>query len=271
MKKTNSLPRRTLLGGILAAAPFAALVLPALRGSDGSRLWAAPKNAPPDTGKGPFVLPALPYAFKALEPHIDARTMEIHHDKHHAGYVKNLNAAAEKLPEKMGGRFPEEIISKLNNIPEEYRSTVRNNGGGHANHTMFWAIMKPGGGGNPTGPVAGAINETFGDFEKFKTAFNEAGTKQFGSGWVWLAKNKAGKLQLLTTANQDNPLMNADAPAYPILGNDVWEHAYYLKYQNKRADYLKAWWNTVNWNEVNARYAAAGHFLDTVFDARLTK
>ena len=261
MEKT--LTRRALLGSALVAAPLAALGLPALLGSGSSRLWAAQKNAP-DTGEGPFVLPPLAYSFKALEPYIDARTMEIHHDKHHAGYVKNLNAVTDKLPD-LSGKFPEEVIARLSKIPEEYRTTVRNNGGGHANHTMFWAIMKPKGGGNPTGAVGRAISDTFGDFEKFKAAFNEGGTKQFGSGWVWLAKDKAGKLQLITTPNQNNPLMDEENPAYPILGNDVWEHAYYLKYQNKRADYLKAWWNVVNWDEVNKRYANAEKFLDVVY------
>ena len=198
-------------------------------------------------------LPPLPYDFAALEPHIDAQTMQLHHDKHHATYVNNLNAALEKYTE-LQRKNPEELIRDLNSVPEDIRTAVRNNGGGHVNHTMFWQIMKPQGGGEPTGPVADAIRSTFGDFESLKKQFNEAGTKQFGSGWVWLVQGGGGKLQVISTPNQDNPLMNGQ---YPIMGNDVWEHAYYLKYQNKRADYLSAWWNTVNWDEINKRLKQA--------------
>ncbi len=247
----SSVSRRALLRGSLFAAPFAALALPALLENGAARSQAA---APPDTGTGPFTLAPLPYSFKALEPHIDARTMEIHHDKHHATYVKNLNTAAATAPE-IATKTPEELIKNLDAVPESVRTAVRNNAGGHVNHTMFWAIMKPKGGGMPTGAARDAIAGTFGSFDKFTTAFNEAGAKRFGSGWVWLVKNKAGQMEIVTTPNQDNPMMDG---AYPILGNDVWEHAYYLKYQNRRPDYLKAWWNTVNWDAVNARIAKAG-------------
>ncbi len=202
---------------------------------------------------GPFTLPPLPYKYDALEPHIDARTMQIHHDAHHAAYVKNLNDAIAKAPQ-LAGKSPEDLIRSLNTVPVGIRAAVRNNAGGHLNHTMFWTIMGLGGGGEPTGAVGDAIKATFGSFAAFQTAFNEAGTKRFGSGWVWLVQNKAGKMEILTTPNQDSPLLS-EYGSYPILGNDVWEHAYYLKYQNKRADYLKAWWNVVNWNAVNARLA----------------
>jgi superoxide dismutase, Fe-Mn family len=198
-------------------------------------------------------LPALPYDFAALEPHIDAQTMQIHHDKHHAAYVNNLNAALEKYPQ-LQNKSAEELISDLNSVPEDIRTAVRNNGGGHVNHTMFWKIMGPDGGGEPTGAIAGAIREAFGDFDSFKQQFNDAGVKRFGSGWVWLVRGTGGKLQITSTANQDNPLSEGN---YPILGNDVWEHAYYLKYQNKRPDYLAAWWNVVNWDEVNRRFQQA--------------
>jgi superoxide dismutase, Fe-Mn family len=198
-------------------------------------------------------LPALPYDFAALEPHIDAQTMQIHHDKHHAAYVNNLNAALEKYPD-LQGKSAEALISDLNSVPEAIRTAVRNNGGGHVNHTMFWKIMGPNGGGEPTGAVAGAIREAFGDFDTFKQQFNDAGVKRFGSGWVWLVRGAGGKLEITSTANQDNPMSEG---MYPIMGNDVWEHAYYLKYQNKRPDYLAAWWNVVNWDEVNRRFQQA--------------
>ncbi len=198
-------------------------------------------------------LPPLPYDYAALEPHIDKETMTIHHDKHHAAYVTNLNAALDKHPE-LQSKSPEELIKDLNAMPEDVRAAVRNNGGGHVNHTMFWQIMKADGGGEPTGAIADAIKSTFGDFESFKKQFNEAGVKQFGSGWAWLVHSSDGKLQIVSTPNQDNPLSQGH---HPILGNDVWEHAYYLKYNNRRPDYLSAWWNTVNWDEVNKRYAKA--------------
>ena len=195
-------------------------------------------------------LPPLPYAFNALEPHIDAQTMEIHHGKHHNAYVTNLNAALEKAPE-LADKSLEDLLRNLNSVPEAVRTAVRNNAGGHWNHSQFWKTMGPNGGGGPTGKLADAINAAFGDFEKFKEAFNAAGVGRFGSGWVWLV-NEGGKLAITSTPNQDNPLMDGKSP--PILGNDVWEHAYYLKYQNRRPDYLKAWWNTVNWEEVGKRY-----------------
>ncbi len=198
-------------------------------------------------------LPPLPYDYAALEPHIDKETMTIHHDKHHAAYVNNLNAALEKHPE-LADKSPEELIKDLDSVPQDIRAAVRNNGGGHVNHTMFWQIMKPNGGGEPSGAIADVIKTNFNTFANFKEKFNDAGTKRFGSGWVWLVRNPQGKFELTTTANQDNPLMQN---MYPVMGNDVWEHAYYLKYNNRRAEYLSAWWNTVNWDEVNKRYAKA--------------
>ena len=197
-------------------------------------------------------LPPLPYDYAALEPHIDVETMKIHHDKHHQAYINNLNAALEKHAD-LASKCVEELLRNLNTVPEEIRTAVRNNGGGHVNHTMFWAIMKPNGGGAPTGAIGEQIKKDFGSFEDFKTAFNAAAAKQFGSGWGWLVW-EGGKLKIVTTPNQDSPLSQG---LYPILGNDVWEHAYYLKYQNKRPDYLAAWWNTINWEEVNKRFEKA--------------
>lgn len=196
-----------------------------------------------------FQLPPLPYAFNALEPHLDARTMEIHHGKHHQAYVNNLNAAiagtdAEKLT-------IEQICSNIS----KYSVAVRNNGGGHYNHSLFWTIMAPNAGGNPSGKLAEAINSTFGSFDDFKTKFNQAAATRFGSGWAWLIKNSAGKLEVCSTPNQDNPLMDiAEVKGTPLLGLDVWEHAYYLHYQNRRPDYCNAFWNVVNWNEVAKRF-----------------
>ena len=200
-----------------------------------------------------YVLPPLPYDFAALEPYIDAKTMEIHHDKHHAAYVNNLNAALKDLPEHQGKPI-EELIQNLAALPESVRGAVRNNGGGHANHSLFWLLMKPNGGGEPTGALAEAINTELGGFAAFKDAFAKAGATRFGSGWAWLVV-KNGKLAVLSTPNQDNPLM--DGSGTPILGLDVWEHAYYLHYQNRRPDYIGAWWNTVNWDEVSKLYAVA--------------
>jgi superoxide dismutase, Fe-Mn family len=200
----------------------------------------------------PHTVPPLPYANDALEPHIDAKTMEIHHDKHHGAYVTNLNAALEKAPE-LANKSLEELLKNLSAVPEAVRTKVRNNAGGHWNHTQFWQTMAPKGGGAPTGKLADAINASFGDFEKFKEQFQTAGVDRFGSGWVWLVK-EGGKLAITSTPNQDNPIM--DGKPAPILGNDVWEHAYYLKYQNRRPDYLKAWWNVVNWGEVAKRFGA---------------
>jgi len=197
-----------------------------------------------------FELPPLPYDFSALEPHIDAQTMQIHHDRHHATYVNNLNAALEKHA-NLQSQSVEEILRNINDVPQEIRQAVINNGGGHANHTLFWEIMGPNGGGEPTGALAEAINSTFGSFADFKAKINDAGAKRFGSGWAWLVKDASGTLQVISTANQDSPLMQGQIP---ILGVDVWEHAYYLKYQNKRPDYLNAWWNTVNWQNVAERF-----------------
>ncbi len=198
-----------------------------------------------------FTVPDLSYAFDALEPHIDARTMEIHHDKHHAAYVTNLNAALE------GTEFAEQsletVLTSLDSIPEDKRAAVRNNGGGHANHTLFWEIMGPNGGGDPSGDLGDAIADAFGGVTELKAAVNDAGVKRFGSGWTWLVWDGTG-LEVRSTPNQDTPVMEGDEP---LLGIDVWEHAYYLNYQNRRPDYLEAWWNVVNWDAVAARFAAA--------------
>ncbi|HEY9670526.1 MAG TPA: superoxide dismutase [Waterburya sp.] len=204
-------------------------------------------------GAQTFKLPPLPYAYNALEPHIDTKTMQFHHDKHHATYVKNLNTALSKYPQ-LKNKSAEDLLRNLNSVPKDIRTTIRNNGGGHLNHSMFWEIMSPRGGGEPKGAIAKAIQESFGSFNAFKQQFNEAGSKHFGSGWAWLVRGKDGKLQVMSTANQDSPLMDG---IFPIMGNDLWEHAYYLKYQNRRADYLNAWWNVVNWNEVNKRFERA--------------
>ena len=182
-----------------------------------------------------FELSPLPYNYDALDPYIDAQTMQVHHDLHHQAYVNNLNAALEKYPE-LQSKSPEELIKDLSNLPQDITGAVRNNGGGHVNHTMFWQIMAPNAGGEPTGAIAQAISENFGDFESFKQKFNDAGTKQFGSGWVWLVRTTDGKIEITSSPNQDNPMSSGH---FPIMGNDVWEHAYYLKYQNRRAEYLK--------------------------------
>lgn len=197
-------------------------------------------------------LPALPYDYSALEPVIDTATMKLHHDMHHAAYVKNLNAALEKHP-NLQSKSAEDLIRDLNALPEDIRGAVRNNGGGHVNHSMFWKIMKPAGGGEPTGAIAQAITKAFGSFGDLKTKFNDAGAKQFGSGWAWVVL-KGGELQVTSTANQDNPISQG---LQPIFGNDVWEHAYYLKYNNRRPEYLTAWWGVINWDEVNKRYEQA--------------
>lgn len=198
-----------------------------------------------------FSLPALPYAFSALEPHIDARTMEIHHGKHHAAYVNNLNAALEG--HEAAGKSLEELLGMISKLP----MAVRNNGGGHWNHSMFWEIMGPNGGGEPTGPIAEAISRDFGSYEQFKAEFTKAATTRFGSGWAWLVSDAAGKLSICSTPNQDNPLMDiAEVKGTPVLGLDVWEHAYYLHYQNRRPDYIGAFYNLINWAAVNARYAS---------------
>jgi Fe-Mn family superoxide dismutase len=199
-----------------------------------------------------YELPPLPYAFKALEPHIDARTMEIHHDRHHNGYVKKVNAALEGHA-NLAAKSVEDLLRGIDSVPSDIRTAVRNNGGGHANHSLFWTIMSPDGGGQPSGDLANAINATFDGFDAFKDAFSKAAGTRFGSGWAWLVVNN-GNLEVYSTANQDSPYMEGKTP---ILGLDVWEHAYYLKYQNKRPDYVAAWWNVVNWDEVAKRYAAA--------------
>ncbi len=194
-------------------------------------------------------VPPLPYAYNALEPHIDEQTMRIHHDKHHAAYVNNLNVALEKAPE-LQQKSCDDLVRGINTVPEDIRTAVRNNGGGHVNHTMFWEIMGPGKGGAPTGRVGEAIASSFGSFDTFKEQFAKAGVGRFGSGWVWLI-DAGGKLVIESSANQDSPLMEGKKA---ILGLDVWEHAYYLKYQNRRPDYIGAWWNVVNWDEVNKRF-----------------
>lgn len=199
-----------------------------------------------------FSLPPLPYAYEALEPVIDTLTMQIHHDKHHLAYVNNLNAALKNAPE-LFEKSIDEIIADLSAVPEAIRPAVRNNGGGHANHTLFWEIMTPGGSDTPTGALADAINGTFGDLDTLKAQVSDAGVKRFGSGWTWLAVD-GGKLVVLSTPNQDSPVMEGKVP---LLGIDVWEHAYYLNYQNRRPDYLKAWWSVLNWDEVAKRFANA--------------
>ncbi len=196
-------------------------------------------------------LPPLPYPSDALEPHIDKQTMEIHHGKHHAAYVNNLNAALEKHPE-LQSKSVEDLLRGINSVPEDIRTAIRNNGGGHANHTMFWQIMAPNAGGAPTGAIADAINAAFGGFDKFKEEFKKAAVGRFGSGWAWVIDN-GGKIAIESSANQDSPLMENKKI---VMGVDVWEHAYYLKYQNRRNEYLAAWWNVVNWTEVNKRLQA---------------
>ncbi len=205
----------------------------------------------------PYSLPELPYAYDALEPHIDARTMEIHHTKHHQAYIDKVNAALEGSG--LESKSIEELISDLNAVPEGKRNAVRNNGGGHANHTLFWKVMSPNGGGQPSGDLAAAIDTDLAGFDAFKEAFTGAASTRFGSGWAWLVL-KDGKLAIGSTANQDSPLMGQDIAGLsgtPILGLDVWEHAYYLNYQNRRPDYVKAWWNVVNWSQVAANYTTA--------------
>jgi superoxide dismutase, Fe-Mn family len=200
-----------------------------------------------------FQLPPLPYPEDSLEPHIDARTMSIHHDKHHAGYTNNLNNALEGHTD-LAGKSIEELLANLNDLPESIRTAVRNNGGGYANHSLFWEIMSPNGGGAPSGDLAAAINNAFGSFDGFKERFANAAATRFGSGWAWLYVNEEGSLAVGSTPNQDTPLMDGNTP---ILGLDVWEHAYYLNYQNRRGDYVSSWWNVVNWDAVAAKYAAA--------------
>ncbi|MBI1850562.1 MAG: superoxide dismutase [Planctomycetes bacterium] len=241
-KQTDPIARRDFLKVAGLAAAASAIPLAAPRLATGAPMQEGGKPMP-------FELPKLPYAFDALEPHIDAMTMQIHHDKHHQAYVDNLNKALVENPD-LAKKSIEDLIGGIDKVPDGIRTAVQNNGGGHLNHSMFWTIMKPKGGGDPTGKIADVIKSTFTDFATFKTKINDAGMKRFGSGWSWLVKTKDGKFDIVSTANQDSPWMKGDKP---ILGVDVWEHAYYLKYQNKRADYLNAWWNTINWDAVNAR------------------
>jgi Fe-Mn family superoxide dismutase len=206
-----------------------------------------------------YELPPLTYPNNALEPHVDARTMEIHHDKHHQAYITNANNALKDHPDLLA-KPVNELIADLTVVPEAIRTAVRNNAGGHANHTFFWTIMGPNAGGEPKGQLAEAIKAKFGSFDAFKEAFEKAGATRFGSGWAWLVVNKAGDLEVVSTANQDSPLMGkavAGVEGTPVIGCDVWEHAYYLHYQNRRPDYLKAWWNTVNWDQAEKNYLAA--------------
>jgi Fe-Mn family superoxide dismutase len=206
-----------------------------------------------------YELPPLTYANNALEPNVDARTMEIHHDKHHQAYITNANNALKDHADLLAKPVTE-LIADLTVVPEAIRTAVRNNAGGHANHTFFWTIMGPNGGGAPKGKLAEAITSKFGSFDAFKEAFEKAGATRFGSGWAWLVVNKAGELEVVSTANQDSPLMGkavAGVEGTPVIGCDVWEHAYYLNYQNRRPDYLKAWWNTVNWDQAEKNYLAA--------------
>jgi Fe-Mn family superoxide dismutase len=197
-----------------------------------------------------YELPKLDYPFDALEPYIDARTMEIHHDKHHGGYVKKTNAALESHPD-LASKSIDDLLSDLSAVPEDIRTAIRNNGGGHSNHSLFWKVMAPGAGGEPEGALAEAISGKFGDFDSFKSEFSKAAGSRFGSGWAWLVKDASGGLKVVSTANQDSPLSDG---MQPILGLDVWEHAYYLKYQNRRPEYVEAWWNVVNWDEVAKRF-----------------
>ena len=202
----------------------------------------------------PHTLPALPYAFDALEPHIDAQTMQIHHGKHHQAYVNNLNAALDKHSQ-LHEKSLEALLADLNSVPDDVRNAVRNNGGGHWNHSLFWTLMAPSGGGDPTGALGTAITATFGAFDKFKEQFAAAGVSRFGSGWAWLIR-KGSALSIVSIPNQDNPLMDGVASRDILLGLDVWEHAYYLKYQNRRPDYIGAWWNVVNWKAVSDRFGS---------------
>jgi Fe-Mn family superoxide dismutase len=205
------------------------------------------------SAEGPFEVIPLAYDYKALEPYIDAETMRFHHDKHYATYTKKLNAAVAQYPQ-LANKSAEELVTTLNRVPTAIRKTIRDNGGGYVNHSMFWEIMGPNGGGEPTGELAQAIQDTFGSFADFQTQFNDAGGSQFGSGWAWLVLDKSKQLKVTSTPNQDSPLT---ARMYPIMGNDVWEHAYYLKYRNERTKYLEEWWNVVNWDAVSKRYQQA--------------
>ena len=250
--ETNRRSFLARLAGLFSVACAADAMAAATTPAAGIGAGAATTTASTTSGTatGPFTVPPLTYGYDALEPHIDKMTMQLHHDKHHGAYVAKLNEAVAGKPD-LAEKTVEDLIKNLNSLPEAVRTAVRNNGGGHLNHSMYWELMTPGGPGNPSGDLADAIKSAFGGFDEFKTKFNDAGTKRFGSGWVWLVKTKDGKLDIISTANQDSPLTDGHQP---ILGNDVWEHAYYLKYQNKRADYLAAWWNVLNWDKVAERY-----------------
>jgi superoxide dismutase, Fe-Mn family len=251
----SSLPRRSLLmqaGAVAAATSFVTTVL----AQDPGKAKPRPGGESEKKGQGDapgFTLPKLPYAYDALEPAIDAETMKIHHSKHHQAYINNLNSALASHAD-LRSKTLEDLLKNLDQVPEDIRKAVRNNGGGHYNHSMFWKTMGKGKGGEPTGKLAQAIADAFGGFAAFKEQFSQAGVKQFGSGWAWLSVGSSGKLELEGLPNQDNPLM---AGKKPILGLDVWEHAYYLKYRNVRPEYIAAWWSVVNWDEVAKNYAAA--------------
>lgn len=243
MTRRDALRRTALITGACAALP-------------GGHLFSQQTATIIPPG-GPFKLPPLPYATDALEPYIDAKTMEIHHGKHHAAYVANLNKAVADAPE-IAGESVEQIIQSLDKVSEKIRTAVRNNGGGHFNHELFWKMLKPRGGGQPTAEPAKAIDHAFGSFSAFKEKFSDTAAKVFGSGWAWLVQAPDGKLEVLSTPNQDSPLMAGGGESkvlYPLLGIDVWEHAYYLKYQNRRADYINAWFNVINWDYVAERFS----------------
>ena len=239
--------RRRMLMGAAVALPAVALT----RFSAQAQVYGKQGRA-----VAPYQVAPLPYDYDALRRTIDEKTMRLHHDKHYAGYTKKLNAAVAGNPDLMR-KTPQELIANLDVLPEGVRTAIRNNGGGYVNHSMFWQIMSPNGGGAPGGAIAAAIKHDFGSFQSFQTKFQTAGENRFGSGFVWLVRDGKGKLSILSTPNQDNPMMKEYGGLFPILGNDVWEHAYYLKYNNRRADYLKAWWNVVNWDEVNRRLTVA--------------
>jgi superoxide dismutase, Fe-Mn family len=254
MDRRNFLIGTGLAGaGIIGANALATRAGELLSTNPSSKETDLAHQQPALTKEGPVahVLPALPYAFDALEPYIDAKTMEIHHDKHHAAYVANLNKALDGHPD-LQNKSLDDLLRSLDQVPESIRTAVRNNGGGHWNHSMFWKIMKKGGGGEPKGELGTAINSAFGSFAEFKTKFSQAGATRFGSGWAWLLFSN-GKLAIDSTPNQDNPIMSGGKA---LMGLDVWEHAYYLKYQNRRPDYIEAWWNVVNWDMVADYYAA---------------
>jgi Fe-Mn family superoxide dismutase len=247
LESESALDRRNFLTNSAAALAASGAAVSLLAPSQAAAQATASSTSAP---AGPYKLPKLPYAYDALEPHIDAKTMEIHHTKHHQAYIDKLIAAVGNHPE-LAKKPAEDLLRDLNSIPEDIRTAVQNQGGGHANHTFFWKIMGPGKGGEPTGKLADAIKRKFGSFEAFKKAFADAAAARFGSGWAWLVNSRAG-LEVISTANQDSPLsMNKQ----PIIGVDVWEHAYYLKYQNKRPDYVAAWWNVVNWEQAAENFA----------------